>query len=151
MSRISATLALLAALGGLHGAAVAAEPATARDGVLVDGRGMTLYTFDKDGDGRSSCHDACAANWPPLLAGPDAAASGEWSLVARPDGSRQWAYRGRPLYTFVHDRQPGERSGDGRMGVWHVAHPHAHEAPPSMPGMPPGSGMDGGLRDGLQR
>ena len=125
MSRISATLALLAALGGLHGAAVAAEPATARDGVLVDGRGMTLYTFDRDamGSGKSVCNDACAKNWPPLMAKDGDMADGDYSIVTRDDGGKQWAYKGKPLYYWVKDQKPGDKTGDGVNNAWRVAKP----------------------------
>ena len=80
---------------------LAAEPAMEKDGMLVDAKGMVLYTYDKDA----------------------AKAEGEWSLVKRDDGSMQWAYDGKPLYTFINDKQPGEVTGDGKMGVWHVAKP----------------------------
>ncbi|SDT07928.1 COG4315 family predicted lipoprotein [Pseudomonas oryzae] len=120
---------LLALTGGvllaLLGHAQAADPAQVKDGRLVDARGMTLYTFAKDPTGQSVCNDACASNWPPLAARGDSVESDDWTLVERADGSWQWAYQGRPLYTFVQDRQPGDTLGDGRMGVWHVARPLA--------------------------
>jgi predicted lipoprotein with Yx(FWY)xxD motif len=104
-------------------ACAAAEPAHATDGVLVTATGMTLYTFDKDADGKSACNGPCATNWPPLAAGADAKAEGAWSLVARDDGARQWAYKGKPLYTFQKDAKPGDRAGDNFKDVWHVARP----------------------------
>jgi predicted lipoprotein with Yx(FWY)xxD motif len=93
--------------------------------VLTDSRGMTLYVFDKDrAPGQSACNAHCAVAWPPLLAGADARASGKWSLVTRQDGSRQWAYKGRPLYTLYEwDINPGDTKGDGVGGRWHVARP----------------------------
>lgn len=112
-----------AALLALSAQVLAADPATIKDGVLVDAKGMTLYVFDKDAVGQSMCNDACAANWPPLAAAADADESDDWTLVERADGSWQWAYQGHPLYTFVHDKRPGDRLGDGKMGVWHVAMP----------------------------
>lgn len=104
----------------------AAEPAMEKDGMLVDGKGMALYTYDKDAAGVSNCSGQCAQNWPPLMAEAGAKADGEWSLVKRDDGSLQWAYDGKPLYTFINDKQPGEITGDGKMGVWHVAKPEAY-------------------------
>jgi predicted lipoprotein with Yx(FWY)xxD motif len=104
-------------------ACAAAEPARATDGVLVTATGMTLYTFDKDADGKSACNGPCATNWPPLAAGADAKAEGAWSLVARDDGSHQWAYKGKPLYTFQKDAKPGDRAGDNFKDIWHVARP----------------------------
>lgn len=105
--------------------AEAAEPAmladTSAGKALVDSKGMTLYVFDKDQSGVSNCYDKCAANWPPLAAPADAAASGEWSLVARKDGTSMWAYKGQPLYTFIKDKKPGDAQGEGVAGIWHVA------------------------------
>ncbi len=112
----AATLALL-------GQAEAAEPATLQDGHLVDARGMTLYSSDKDPVGKSDCNGPCAANWPPLAARADAEEGDDWTLVQRDDGSWQWAYYGRPLYTFAQDKKPGDMLGDGKLGSWHVVKP----------------------------
>jgi predicted lipoprotein with Yx(FWY)xxD motif len=96
----------------------------ASDGVLTNGAGMTLYTFDKDAGGKSACNGPCATNWPPLAASADATASGDWTVITRDDGGRQWAYKGKPLYTWVKDQKPGDRTGDGFLnGAWHVAKP----------------------------
>ncbi len=91
--------------------------------VLTDERGMTLYTYDKDETGKSNCVDACAQNWPPLLADAGAKVTGEYSLVKRPDGAMQWAYRGKPLYLWSKDTKPGETTGDNVKEVWHLARP----------------------------
>jgi predicted lipoprotein with Yx(FWY)xxD motif len=94
---------------------------TAKGEVLTDAKGMTLYTFDKDAKDMSNCYDACAQKWPPLMAAADATADGEYTQVARKDGSKQWAYDGRPLYLWQNDKKPGDVTGDGMGGVWHVA------------------------------
>ena len=60
-----------------------------------------------DLDSRPSCTDL----WPPVLAAADAVSVGKWSIVARKDGSRQWAYRDQPLYTSVRDHEPGDVLG----------------------------------------
>lgn len=111
--------------GSAAPATAAAAPATAAGGVLVDPGRMTLYVFDRDvaGSGKSVCNGPCAANWPPLAAAAGAAVGGDWSLVVRDDGTRQWAYKGRPLYRWAKDAQPGDKSGDGVNGVWHAATP----------------------------
>ena len=96
---------------------------TAAGEVLADSKGMTLYTFDKDPAGKSTCNGPCAQNWPPLRALAYAKAAGEWTVVTRDDGSKQWAYKGKPLYTFVKDSKPGETAGEGFNKVWHVAKP----------------------------
>lgn len=88
--------------------------------VLVNKGGMTLYTFDKDSAGTSNCYDGCAINWPPLLAGAYDGAQGDYSLIARNDGTKQWAYKDMPLYLWINDAQPGDTNGDDVGGVWHV-------------------------------
>ncbi len=100
-------------------------PATATGGVLVGANGMTLYTFDKDaaGSGKSLCNGPCATNWPPLAAAAGAMGSGDWTVITRDDGSRQWAYKGKPLYFWAKDSKPGDRTGDGFNKVWQLARP----------------------------
>jgi predicted lipoprotein with Yx(FWY)xxD motif len=97
---------------------------TAKGKVLVNANGMTLYTFDRDdAAGKSNCNGKCATNWPPLAAAADATNEGSWSVIVRNDGSKQWAYKGKPLYTWMDDRRLGDIDGDGRNNVWHVATP----------------------------
>ena len=109
-------------------AAQAAAPAmtaeTAKGPALVDAKSMTLYTFDKDMGGKSMCNGPCAANWPALMAASGSAVSGDWTIVTRDDGTMQWAYKGKPLYTFAKDTKPGDIIGDGFLnGAWHIAKP----------------------------
>jgi predicted lipoprotein with Yx(FWY)xxD motif len=103
---------------------MAAEPAKTMDTslgkVLTDQKGMTLYAFDKDEKNKSNCYDQCAANWPPFAAAADAKAEGEWTIVDRTDGSKMWAYNGKPLYLWVKDKKPGDVTGDNVGDVWHV-------------------------------
>ena len=117
------TLALAACgtISGMMGGA----PAKVADGAFVGPSGMTLYTFDRDaaGSGKSVCNGPCATNWPPLAAGAGAAASGDWTVVTRDDGARQWAYKGKPVYYWVKDAKPGDRTGDGFNNMWRVARP----------------------------
>jgi len=113
---------VLAAALALPAMALATEPATMKGGMMVDSQGMTLYTFDKDSGGKSMCNDDCAKNWPPLTAPADAKADGKWTAIKRDDGKMQWAYDGKPLYTFVKDEKPGEMNGDKMKGVWHAVH-----------------------------
>ena len=102
--------------------AFAADPAMMKDGMMVDHKGMTLYTFDKDSGGKSMCNDECAKNWPPMMAPAGAKAEGKWSVIKRDDGTSQYAYDGKPLYTFVKDKKPGDMVGDNMKDVWHVMH-----------------------------
>ena len=90
-------------------------------GVLTDKAGMTLYTFDKDKQGKSACYGGCAKKWPPYLVGSAKMAKKGWATTMRTDGSMQWTYNGQPLYTWVGDQAPGDKTGDGVGGVWHIA------------------------------
>lgn len=122
---------LLAAIAATGFAAVAfAQTAPTKTGdsakgkVLTDEKGMTLYIFDKDSDGKSVCNGPCAANWPPLMASGDAKTDGSYTIIIRDDGAKQWAYKGKPLYTWVKDTKPGDISGDGvANNAWHIAAP----------------------------
>jgi predicted lipoprotein with Yx(FWY)xxD motif len=108
-------------------AGLAGEPGKTMDTsagtVYVDEKGMTLYTFDKDAPNKSNCYDDCAVAWPPYMADANAKSEGEWSVVERKDGSKMWAYENQPLYTYVDDKKPGDVTGDGKGGVWHIAKP----------------------------
>jgi predicted lipoprotein with Yx(FWY)xxD motif len=103
----------------------AAAPAKPMDGVLTNSAGMTLYTFDKDAaaSGKSVCNGPCAANWPPLMAAADSKASGDYTIITRDDGGKQWAYKGKPLYLWVKDAKPGDKTGDGFNNAWRIARP----------------------------
>ncbi|MFO1322549.1 MAG: hypothetical protein U1F15_00630 [Burkholderiales bacterium] len=91
------------------------------NGVWVDGKGMTLYVFDRDAGGKSMCNGPCATNWPPFTAAAGAMAMGDWTIITRDDGGKQWAYKGKPLYAWSKDAKPGDMTGDGVNNVWHAA------------------------------
>ena len=122
MTRHTLNWMALCATLALPGLALAA-PGMEKDGMLVDHAGMTLYTFDKDSGGKSMCAGECAKNWPPLMAKAGDKAEGKWTQIKRDDGSMQWAYDGKPLYTFVKDKAAGDKTGDGMKDVWHAAKP----------------------------
>jgi len=88
--------------------------------VLADPNGMTVYTFAKDPKGKSVCNGDCAVKWPPVKAADDAKPFGDYSIIVRDDGTRQWADEDRPLYTYVKDTKPGDVNGDFVNGVWHA-------------------------------
>lgn len=96
--------------------------------VLVDAEGRTLYVFDNDEGGRSTCEGGCAELWPPLETdgeptagdGVDAALLG---TTDRSDGTTQVTYDGQPLYTYTPDSGPGDTTGQGVGGVWWVVAP----------------------------
>lgn len=123
-TRAAALFTISSALLGAC-ASMAAPPTKVEGGVLVGANGMTLYTFDKDsaGSGKSVCNGQCATNWPPLMAADADAASGDYSLVTRDDGKKQWALKGKPLYYWAKDTKPGDMTGDGVLGAWHVVKP----------------------------
>ncbi|HET8995195.1 MAG TPA: hypothetical protein VFN42_00870 [Acetobacteraceae bacterium] len=121
---------LAAALCGMAGAmqahaqnAPAMVSQTAKGKVLTDAHGMTLYVFDKDMAGKSMCNGPCIHNWPALHATAMDKPSGDWTIITRDDGAMQWAYKGKPLYTWIKDKHAGDMTGDGVNHVWHVATP----------------------------
>jgi predicted lipoprotein with Yx(FWY)xxD motif len=84
--------------------------------VLVDGKGRTLYLFEKDKGSASSCYGACASVWPPLTSAKGVAAGGlpaaKLGAAKRTDGTTEVTYAGHPLYTYVADKKPGEANGN---------------------------------------
>ncbi len=115
-------LAIAAASAGL---AQAAAPVKTAGGMLVNASGMTLYTFDNDtaGSGKSACNGPCAGLWPPVMAEADAKPEGDMTLVTRDDGTKQWAYKGKPVYLYKSDMKAGDMTGDNFKNVWHVIKP----------------------------
>lgn len=106
-------------------ASMSTAPTRTVDGMLAGSNGMTLYTFDRDaaGSGKSACNGPCATNWPPLMAAAADQAGGDYSIITRDDGGRQWAFKGKPLYFWAKDAKPGDKTGDGFNNVWKVARP----------------------------
>lgn len=96
--------------------------------ILVDGEGMTLYMFDPDDQGASTCYDDCAANWPPVTVegdpvGGESIDAALLGTTERDDGNLQVTYNDWPLYRWVQDDEPGAVSGQGVDGVWWVLGP----------------------------
>src|SRR5262245_11123951 len=91
---------------------------------FVSDRGFTLYTLSSDKSNYSTCYAKCTKIWPPYRATAGAKYKRGWSIITRRDGTRMWAYKGHPLYTFFKDKQPGDAYGKGvhdNWGWWHVA------------------------------
>ena len=112
--RTVAGLAFVAIL--LLGAAAWASPpgVSEKDGSFLSPDGKPLYTFTNDrSPGKSNCNAQCADNWPPLAAAANAANDGDWTVVTRDDGSKMWAYKGKPLYTYKGDAPGKAASGVG--------------------------------------
>jgi predicted lipoprotein with Yx(FWY)xxD motif len=105
---------------------VATDPKLGK--ILVDGNGMTLYAFTKDGPNQSNCSGKCLENWPALMTmgtpklgdGVDASLIGTAPL---PGGSMIVTYNKMPLYTFIKDKQAGDVAGQGVGEVWFVVSP----------------------------
>ncbi|MES2363022.1 MAG: hypothetical protein V4646_14685 [Pseudomonadota bacterium] len=106
-------------------ASMTTSPAKVADGMLVGPNGMTLYVFDRDtaNSGKSVCNGPCATNWPPLMATEADKAAGDYMVITRDDGKKQWAMKGKPLYYWIKDAKPGDKTGDGVQGVWHIVKP----------------------------
>jgi predicted lipoprotein with Yx(FWY)xxD motif len=96
---------------------------TTKGKVFADAKGMTLYTYDRDASGKSNCSGQCAIAWPPFEATADAKSFGDWTIVIRGDGGKQWAYKGKSLYLWKDDKKPGDITGDGVNNVWRLATP----------------------------
>ena len=116
-------LAACSSTGSMH--SNSSTPVKASDGSLVGPNGHTLYTFSKDavGSGSSACYGQCATNWPPLPVTDSAKPIGDFNIIIRDDNSRPWAYKGQPLYYFVKEGKPGDKTGDGVGGAWKIARP----------------------------
>lgn len=81
--------------------------------------GFTLYTFAKDTSGQSNCGASCIGNWPPLYAAAEAQSAGDFSVITRSDASKQWAFKGQPLYFYAGDSAAGDIKGE--MTNWSLA------------------------------
>lgn len=93
---------------------------------LAADNGMTLYTYDNDSAGTTTCYGECAVTWPPYTVAPNtqvtapAGAGGKASTITRVDGGQQATYNGMPLYFYAKDAAAGDVTGEGVGGVWHV-------------------------------
>ena len=125
---------------------------------LTDQLGRTLYTFNQDRTGTSTCTGTCIATWPAFSAGaivaPSVLKPSDFTTVTRADGAKQWAFMGKPLYYYTGDSGPGMTTGQGFMNKWYVANvtgflPAAPATVPAttlttIPAMNYGSGGGGG-------
>ena len=92
------------------------------DGALADASGKPLYTWDIDTMvGMSHCEGDCAAMWPPLKAAKGAKPIGDWATISREDGSLQWTYKTKPLYTYSADTVGIPATGE-KISTWHLVH-----------------------------
>ena len=119
------TMALTACSGTPDVKTPSADFVKITNGILTSSYGKTMYTFDKDqtGSGKSECVSTCADNWPPVYVEPGIKISGDFSSITRNDGQKQLTYKGKPLYFFAKDKNPGDKTGDNVNNVWHVVTP----------------------------
>ncbi len=95
--------------------------------LVLAASGLSLYTFDDDTMGTSTCEGTsgdigtCAGRWPPLLASSGAQANEIFTIISRADGDNQWVLYGQPLYHYYEDVSQGDVMGDGLGGIWHLA------------------------------
>jgi len=90
--------------------------------ILVDSKGRTLYAFDPDGINIdvSNCATGCEQAWPHLTAKKLKAGKGLDKSLLELGADNQVAYNGHLLYRYVGDTAPGDTTGQGVGGVWHV-------------------------------
>jgi predicted lipoprotein with Yx(FWY)xxD motif len=123
-SEAAPSAAASAAASASTGATIALKT-TSLGTIIVDAQGRTLYKFDNDTAGKSTCYDQCAANWPALVAtgtptaGPGLDAS-KLTTVDRTDGTKQVKYGEFPLYYFAADKAAGDTNGQGKGKIWWV-------------------------------
>ena len=133
-------VAALMSLAGLSGALAATDSqsgtrvsaaSSSLGRIIVDGRGRTLYLFEKDKRGHSACSGACAMYWPPVIThGKPIAGQGvKTSLlgtIRRANGAQQVTYAGHPLYRYLLDTKSGQTNGEGLQdfgGGWDALSP----------------------------
>ncbi|MEU6984634.1 hypothetical protein ABZ946_14615 [Streptomyces sp. NPDC046324] len=115
---------------------LSAARAGALDPVVVNGAGFTLYRFDNDTakPSKSTCNDACATTWPPVVVAPggrifiDGVKKSDVGVVKRDDGNLQVTIGGWPVYRFAKDLRPGDTNGQGVGGTWFGVTPSGTKA-----------------------
>lgn len=91
---------------------------------LTGASGRAVYLWSADKPDKSVCSATCAQYWPPLTASSMPKVSGsadaaDITLITRPGGSKQIAYKGHPLYYYVADTSAGTTNGEGNDGFGH--------------------------------
>lgn len=90
---------------------------------LANSSGNALYTYGGDTNSVSNCSGSCIYSWPPY--GPTASSTTTLptniTIITRSDGTKQYAYKGMPLYTFSGDSS-GQVTGNG-VSNFNVAKP----------------------------
>ncbi len=95
-------------------------------GILVDGKGRTLYLRISDQPRVSTCDATCMQTWPaavPYGRKPTALAGIDPTKLKsfiRADGMAQVTFNDWPLYYYSGDTAPGQTNGQGLGGQWYV-------------------------------
>jgi predicted lipoprotein with Yx(FWY)xxD motif len=98
--------------------------------MIANNKGYSVYYSDADGPNESNCDAKCAEQWTPVYAPDVATPQAEWSIVALPSGTKQWAFRKHPLYTYNNEvRSHGVLGSD--VPGWHNVFTQRSLAPPS--------------------
>ena len=91
---------------------------------------QSVYTWDRDALNKSNCYDRCADEWTPVTAPEFAEAQGEWGVIQRSPGVRQWTFRGKPLYTYALSPEGRNASLQGSdVPGWHNVYTQATPFP----------------------
>ena len=84
---------------------------------VTDTEGRAVYLFEKDRKDSSTCTEACAGAWPPVMssntpmAHNNAIDAAKLGTIMRADGKRQATYGGKPLYYYAQDKARGDIKG----------------------------------------
>ncbi|MCG8414660.1 MAG: hypothetical protein MI746_10625 [Pseudomonadales bacterium] len=108
--------------------------------MLTTDKNAAVYSFDGDTANSSACQGECLTNWHPVLAPALARSQGEWTLLERSAGNRQWVFRGKPLYTYELDQSSWSQQGSDNPGWQNVFTQRAPGYPDSFSVQPTLSG-----------
>lgn len=104
--------------------------------IVVNGKGMTAYFFDRDtaNSGVSSCSGQCASAWPAITAASATpSVTGIIGTIGIIPSTKQITINGRPIYTYAFDTAPGMTKGQGVGGIWFVISPSGEEMKSAKP------------------
>jgi len=98
--------------------------------LLVTDKGFSVYTYKKDTAQKAACDGPCLRDWQPVLAPLGVNARGNWTLLQRAPGVRQWVFHGKPLYTYKKDSDTWSVRG-GDVPDWSNVYTQLAPPPPS--------------------
>lgn len=102
---------------------------TSNGRLLTTDKNESIYANERDTADKSTCYGDCTRTWQPVLAPAAARAHGEWSIVERSPGVRQWVFRGKPLYTYALDQHSWSLQGSDVPG-WDNVYTQLAPPPP---------------------